>query len=106
VSRKVTASLPVDYINTTGEKQKRMFQKIKDGYHNLRRHKIMVLLILILGYGCYAMFVRNYEFQQPIISKRAESYTKVWNERAELLQDKTTLKEAIEACRSAVNPDL
>lgn len=65
-----------------------MFTRIKDFVKNLLRHKIMVALILILGFISYQLFVRNYKFVRPIVSVHKETYNDVWNDRALCLTDK------------------
>jgi len=71
-----------------GRKIKTMFAKIKDGYNNLRRHKIMVMIILVLGYACWYMFTQNYTFQMPVVSKQfGKSYTSVSNDLVQCNND-------------------
>lgn len=84
-----------------------MWQKAKDSYHNLRRHKIMVLLIIILSALCYRMFISNYTFVRPII--KLDEYRAAQDDHnglvlcsQELDQAKADKQTAIEAN----NPDL
>lgn len=58
---------------------------LKDQYANIRRHKVMFGMVVVLALLCGRMFHQNYEFQQPVVSKRAESYDQVWNGRATCL---------------------
>jgi hypothetical protein len=82
-----------------------MFTRIKDGYHNLRRHKIMVLIIIILSALCARMFHQNYSWQQPIVNIRSESYTDVWNTRAVCLTDLQEAQDAIQKQNIAATSD-
>lgn len=66
------------------------------------QHKIISLIFIALILLCWKMFVSNYEFQQPVISRRSETYTQVWNSRA-LLQAQV---DSLTAARDAANADI
>ena len=84
-----------------------MWTKTKDAYHNLRRHKIMVALILVLGFICYRMFVSNYIIQNPIIKKdNYEDPLVLHNEYAACSQNLDQAMAAKDAAIMAGNPDL
>lgn len=65
------------------------WEKFKWHFANLRRHRYMVLVIIILSALCYIMFTKNYELQRPYRSKHSgipqELWTDIWNERAACL---------------------
>ena len=77
-------------------------QFIIDQLKNIRRHKVLFSLLALLTFLCFHMLMANYSFQSPIVSKRAESYTEVWNERAACLQQVSDYQTS----REAVNQDI
>lgn len=79
-----------------------MFQRIKDSYNNLRRHKIMVALIIILTALCVRLIHQNYDFQQPMVNKRSETYTQVWNSRVVCLDQVSDFQKT----RDNLNQDI
>lgn len=60
------------------------------------------LLFLVMAIVIVRMFVENYSFQAPVISKRSESYQEVFNDRA-VLQQKV---DEMTASRDAMNSDI
>lgn len=79
-----------------------MWQKTKDGFANMRRHKKLFALLFILAGICTRMFIQNYDLQQPIVNKRSETYMQVWNERAVCLQELEFKRNAV----SSINEDI
>ena len=83
-----------------------MWQKTKDFVSNLKRHKIMVLIILVLGFLCYRMFVSNYIIVNPIIKKdNYQDPIDLHNQLAACLQNSDEQAAAIHANNVAATSD-
>lgn len=65
-----------------------MNQKIKDNYK-------VSLVMLAMSLIIVRMFVQNYSFAQPIVSKRAMTYTDVWNANSICQKDLDEAKQSI-----------
>ena len=81
-----------------------MFTRIKDGYNNLRRHKIMVLIILILGFTTYRLFTQNYRLRLPYESVHQASYNELLGSLAGC--ESAANIAANDSRMAAENPDL
>jgi len=57
-------------------------QKIKNVYYFVKEYPKLSLVLVLLVAIAGRMAWQNYSLQSPIVNKRSESYTEVWNGRA------------------------
>lgn len=81
-------------------------QRIKDFVNNLRRHKIMVLIIILLSALCYKLFILNYRIVTPVVSAHAPLIMDVSNELATCNTELDQARKDKHTAICANNPDL